>query len=198
MYGRRVPGGRGLVAVVVVAALVALAGCGGSDDGAEAEAEADTTTSAADPTSTTAVAAADLAFDGPLEDFYRVPDPLPAGEPGELIRVQELEPAAAGTRSVRVMYHSRDAQDRDRAVGPVDPRPVGEEAIEAVAAAAHARGTGDLLQPGADVVGPAADGSHPLTGDEAAAGEAERHLSGQPAACLGEGGPESQAPSRGG
>jgi alpha-beta hydrolase superfamily lysophospholipase len=46
-----------------------------------------------------------------------VPDPLPPGAPGELIRVQELERVPdARTTSVRVMYHSRDRQDRDRAV----------------------------------------------------------------------------------
>src|SRR5680860_1912658 len=38
-----------------------------------------------------------------------------AGEPGELIRAQDLG-EADGVATVRVMYHSRDAEDRDRAV----------------------------------------------------------------------------------
>lgn len=54
---------------------------------------------------------------GPVDDFYVVPDPLPEGEPGQLIRVMDVEEAATdSTRTVRVMYHSRDAVDRDRAV----------------------------------------------------------------------------------
>jgi pimeloyl-ACP methyl ester carboxylesterase len=56
-------------------------------------------------------------FTGAVEDFYKVPDPLPKGEPGDLIRVQDVgEDAGLKTKSVRVMYHSRDAEDRDRAV----------------------------------------------------------------------------------
>lgn len=54
-------------------------------------------------------------FTGADGDFYRVPDPLPEGEPGQLIRVQEVS-AEAGSTTVRVMYHSRDAGGRDRAV----------------------------------------------------------------------------------
>jgi pimeloyl-ACP methyl ester carboxylesterase len=54
-------------------------------------------------------------FTGDVDDFYFVPDPLPAGRPGELIRVQEVGDAN-GRVTLRIMYHSRDAQDRDRAV----------------------------------------------------------------------------------
>ncbi|MGH6691895.1 MAG: hypothetical protein ACREF4_14595, partial [Gammaproteobacteria bacterium] len=54
-------------------------------------------------------------FTGDVEDFYVVPDQLPAGRPGELIRVQEVS-EANGHVTLRIMYHSRDAQDRDRAV----------------------------------------------------------------------------------
>ena len=54
-------------------------------------------------------------FTGDVEDFYVVPDPLPAGRPGELIRIQEVG-EANGRVTLRIMYHSRDAQDRDRAV----------------------------------------------------------------------------------
>ncbi len=54
-------------------------------------------------------------FTGTVEEFYVVPDPLPAGEPGALIRVQEVS-SGSGLTTLRIMYHSRDAQDRDRAV----------------------------------------------------------------------------------
>lgn len=61
-------------------------------------------------------------FTGSDEDFYRVPDPLPPGEPGELIRVQELG-RTVDRVDLRIMYHSRDAQGRDRAVTGVLSHP---------------------------------------------------------------------------
>lgn len=54
-------------------------------------------------------------FTGSVAEFYVVPDPLPNGEPGQLIRVQDVSANAEST-TLRIMYHSRDAQDRDRAV----------------------------------------------------------------------------------
>jgi pimeloyl-ACP methyl ester carboxylesterase len=54
-------------------------------------------------------------FTGTVEEFYHVPDPLPLGQPGQLIRIQHVA-ADAGSTTLRIMYHSRDAQDRDRAV----------------------------------------------------------------------------------
>jgi pimeloyl-ACP methyl ester carboxylesterase len=54
-------------------------------------------------------------FTGDIDDFYVVPDPLPAGRPGQLIRIQEVG-EANGRVTLRIMYHARDAQDRDRAV----------------------------------------------------------------------------------
>lgn len=59
-------------------------------------------------------------FTGTTDDFYRAPDPLPMGEPGALIRVQQVS-EFGGRVVARVMYHSRDLHDRDRAVtGVVD------------------------------------------------------------------------------
>src|ERR687893_1962204 len=54
-------------------------------------------------------------FTGTDEEFYVPPDPLPPGEPGDLIRVMEVS-EAGGTATLKIMYHSRDAQDRDRPV----------------------------------------------------------------------------------
>lgn len=54
-------------------------------------------------------------FTGTVDEFYVVPDPLPAGAPGELIRVQDVS-SGGGRTTLRIMYHSRDAADRDRAV----------------------------------------------------------------------------------
>jgi pimeloyl-ACP methyl ester carboxylesterase len=54
-------------------------------------------------------------FTGTDEEFYVPPDPLPQGEPGDLIRVMEVT-EAGGVATGKIMYHSRDAQDRDRPV----------------------------------------------------------------------------------
>lgn len=68
-------------------------------------------------------------FTGSVDEFYQVPDPLPPGEPGDLIRVQNVSETADEV-TVRVMYHSRDARSRDRAVTgiityPTAPAPDG-------------------------------------------------------------------------
>lgn len=50
-------------------------------------------------------------------DFYAPPDPLPPGEPGELIRVQfAYEMQVSNADALRVMYHSRNRNNVDRAV----------------------------------------------------------------------------------
>lgn len=66
-------------------------------------------------TTTAPPAKAPERFTGTDEEFYVAPKPFPAGEPGDLIRVMDLG-EAAGVATVKVMYHSRDAADRDRAV----------------------------------------------------------------------------------
>lgn len=45
--------------------------------------------------------------------FYAVPAPLPAGEPGEIIRIEPIESAPVGTSAWRVIYHSRDLEGAD-------------------------------------------------------------------------------------
>ena len=51
-----------------------------------------------------------------LPDFYGVPDPLPAGQPGELINSEPIDvPGLNGTMS-RVMYHSTSIDGTDIAV----------------------------------------------------------------------------------
>ncbi|HKY65569.1 MAG TPA: lipase family protein [Acidimicrobiales bacterium] len=101
-----------LVPVAVLGALVACAddGDAGADDRGGGEAE-----QATPPPEQ---------FTGSVEDFYVVPDPLPAGEPGDLIRVQQIE-AAPGERGLRIMYHSTDANGDDRAVTGVVHHPTG-------------------------------------------------------------------------
>ena len=48
--------------------------------------------------------------------FYVVPDPLPAGSPGEIIRTMPIETAPDGSRAWRVLYHSTDRRGADIAV----------------------------------------------------------------------------------
>lgn len=64
-------------------------------------------------------------FEGSVDDFYVVPDPLPHGAPGELIRLQEVSSTATHV-TLRIMYHSRDGLDRDRAVTGMITYPVAQ------------------------------------------------------------------------
>jgi pimeloyl-ACP methyl ester carboxylesterase len=99
------------VAAVGLSLALAVTACSGDDDSDK---------SAGGSTDTTAAAKEHIApeperFTGAVEDFYKVPDPLPEGEPGDLIRVQDVG-EDAGQKTLRIMYHSRDAEGRDRAV----------------------------------------------------------------------------------
>jgi Secretory lipase len=51
----------------------------------------------------------------PLGKFYDVPDPLPAGKPGDLIRSEPFEEydLPPGISAVRILYHSRSATGED-------------------------------------------------------------------------------------
>jgi hypothetical protein len=65
----------------------------------------------------------------PPGDFFDAPKPLPARFPGAVVWAEKI-PAAAGYGALRVMYHSRDALMRDRAVTgtiyyPTGPAPRG-------------------------------------------------------------------------
>ncbi|MEO6124435.1 MAG: lipase family protein [Ilumatobacteraceae bacterium] len=79
-------------------------------------------------------------FTGTEDEFYAPPDPFPAGEPGDLIRVMDVG-VADGSVTVKVMYHSRDAQDRDRPVTGVITYPIGEAPIGGWPVVATAPGT---------------------------------------------------------
>lgn len=68
------------------------------------------------------------------------PDPLPEGEPGELIRVMDLG-EADGAATVKVMYHSRDGADRDRAVTGLVTYPTGTAPKDGWPVTATAPGT---------------------------------------------------------
>lgn len=51
--------------------------------------------------------------------FYTVPDSLPAGDPGEIIRVEAIASAPLGSTAWRIIYHSRDLSGTDIPVSAV-------------------------------------------------------------------------------
>ena len=103
------------VGAVIAAAALVLAACS-SSSGSEGSKDGATTTAAKGATTTTVPkAAGPETYTGSTDGFYAVPKPLAKGKPGELIRVQDLG-VDGDQHTVRVMYHSRDAEDRDRAV----------------------------------------------------------------------------------
>jgi hypothetical protein len=106
---------RPFAAAVLAAAL--LAGCSGATSGAEPEAAtAPSTTAEAGETTTTTVVTAD-AFAGDAAGFYDVPDPLPAGEHGTLLRYQPMDDELIdGATTYRIMYLSESVQGEPIAV----------------------------------------------------------------------------------
>lgn len=112
-------------AAVVVVLAVSLASCSSSDAPRSLPAASTTTPDAP----TTTAPDGPERFTGAVDEFYVVPDPLPAGDPGDLIRVQAVGDDGART-TVRVMYHSTDQTGADRAVTgtitfPTSPAPGG-------------------------------------------------------------------------
>jgi Secretory lipase len=64
----------------------------------------------------------------PLTKFYDTPNPLPAGQPGELIRSQPFDEyeLPLSVSAVRILYHSRSASGEDVAVSGVVLYPYGK------------------------------------------------------------------------
>jgi pimeloyl-ACP methyl ester carboxylesterase len=75
--------------------------------------------------------------------FYEPPDPLPPGEPGELIRAAPIT-SAAGTQAWRVLYHSRAPDGRDIAVSGVVVAPRGDPPAGDRPVVSYAHGTTGL------------------------------------------------------
>ena len=62
--------------------------------------------------------------------FYALPDPVPAGAPGSIIRTEPLPSTMEGSVAWRVLYHTTDQQGTDRVasavvVAPAGPAPAG-------------------------------------------------------------------------
>ena len=65
----------------------------------------------------------------PITKFYDVPDPLPAGKPGTLIRSQEFNQYQIpfSMTAIRILYHSRSASGEDVAASGVVLYPYGKK-----------------------------------------------------------------------
>ena len=126
----------------LLTALVLVAACSG-DSGGTDDAGAGGSSGTEAGTEAAAAPAEVEEFTGPVEDFYAVPDPLPAGEPGDLIRTMPIE-APAGEAGLRVMYHSTDAEGDDRAVTGVVYYPTEAPGDEGWPIVAWAHGTSGL------------------------------------------------------
>jgi hypothetical protein len=125
-------------ALAVAASLLLLAtSCSSGSD-----ASSSTTTSGT--TSTTHPAVLEP-YTGSDADFYEVPEPLAKGAPGELIRAQDLGDRGA-SHVVRVMYHSRDAEQRDRAVTGIISYPTAAAPKGGWPVTSQANGTVGLAQ----------------------------------------------------
>lgn len=93
-----------LGALVILVAVALVAGCSGS---AGSKAAGSAGKQGGDGSGTTASTAARTPFTG--SDFYAVPDPLPEGRHGTLVRYQPIdELTVAGSTGYRIMYLSRN------------------------------------------------------------------------------------------
>jgi alpha-beta hydrolase superfamily lysophospholipase len=96
--------------------------------------------------------AAAPSFDLPA--FYAVPDPLPAGQPGEVIKTEDqIAPGLHGTMR-RVMYHSRSVAGNDIAVTGLLAVPTGTPPVDGYPVVSWAHGTTGI----ADICAPSLTG----------------------------------------
>ena len=134
---------RAVVAAVLTVSVLASA-CNGSEDGGDGGSEPE-------PESEQEATEPEL-FEG--GDFYAVPDPLPEGEPGDLVRYEVVDDGAGGDFAIwRIMYLSESLQGDPIAVTgsalvPTAPAPA--EGRNAVAVAHGTTGISDVCAPSRD------------------------------------------------
>jgi fermentation-respiration switch protein FrsA (DUF1100 family) len=115
---------RGALALLVVAVLAA-----GSSDDAKVPAR---TGEAAGTTEATS-----LAYTGDADGFYVPPDPLPAGEHGDLLRYQRLDDEVEGAIAYRILYLSTSVKGKPIAVSGLAAVPTGAGEDRPVLSWAH-------------------------------------------------------------
>ncbi len=98
---------RRICAVAAVLAVVAvLTGCSSGGASAGARDTGSLRTSTSSPAATVRAPAG-------LPSFYAIPDPLPAGKPGDVIKTETVPAASLHGTLLRVMYHSKSLQGDD-------------------------------------------------------------------------------------
>lgn len=139
---------RGRAALLLLATTTLVAACSSAGGGAASTNGSVGTTGSrpADTALPPPKAAPVEQFTGTVDDFYRVPTPLPAGAPGALIRTMPVE-APSGEAGLRIMYHSSDADGDDRAVTGLLYYPTSPPPADGWPVVAWAHGTSGLAAP---------------------------------------------------
>jgi pimeloyl-ACP methyl ester carboxylesterase len=99
------------LAVPLAVLLLLVAAC--SDSSPSDEAATRSSTTATSTTTTGSSGPTEVPADG---DIYALAEPLPAGQPGDVIAVQEVDMADVAGTVMRVLYHSQSIQGDDIAV----------------------------------------------------------------------------------
>ncbi len=102
-------------------------------------------------------------FTGTVAEFYEVPDPLPPGGRGEIIRIQSVD-GGAGRTAWGIMYHTVDEAGEDRAVTGTITIPDGAAPAEGWPVVAHAHGTTGVSESCAPSRGPSLPGYFGIDG----------------------------------
>jgi fermentation-respiration switch protein FrsA (DUF1100 family) len=131
--------------VGALAAVGLLLACSGGDDGAGPRSDGDRSRPATPDTSTGPEAVPE-GGDG----FYEPPDPLPTGEPGDLVRYQVVADPPAGVTWYRVMYLSQTVEGEPTVVTGVVTVPTGDPPPGGWKLVTHAHGSTGI----ADVCAP--------------------------------------------
>jgi hypothetical protein len=130
----------GLVAVVLVAS------CTGTETAGEPEPAAASDTTAAPDTTVLALVPEEIEGD----DFYAAPDPIPAGEHGDLLRYQPIDDDVDDVAAYRIMYLSESLQGEPIVVTGTALVPQGDSPEGGWPVIGHSHGTTGL----ADICAP--------------------------------------------
>jgi pimeloyl-ACP methyl ester carboxylesterase len=89
-----------------------------------------------------------------VPSFYEPPSPLPAGEPGAVIRTQGIEGAPPSVRAQRILFHSRTNAGEDVATSGILMVPSGTPPAGGFPLVSAAHGTTGTIQPCAPSLAP--------------------------------------------
>lgn len=161
-----------LTAAVLILLAPVAASCGDDDEpaaGADTVAPAGPTTTAAAPTTTAGGSAADAvaeSFEVSTGDLYAPPDPLPSGEPGDLIFAEPFDTGDAAVAGWRVLYLSQSVPGEPVAVSGyvlAPNEPSGGQSRPIVSWAHGTTGSADRCAPSTqDDLYPTSDGGYGL------------------------------------